>query len=228
MYKNRASKLSEISHYYIELKFTHNHGARVISFHIQKYNVETARGATLPNIRNIWWSLVYDQIKLLCYHQQTVHISSIASIDDAWSKITLLIANGRSNARSHYNSVTNMSKEPRRMSDIYEACLQQEEETIEYSIYWGCTTLYEEWAVDSEKFQRILAGNTTRKKKYERCSDNTTNNTQDTIRTTLIYLMQPYDTSNSYALFSTAVLSPEWYCMSTGMQRFVRIRARAV
>ena len=24
--------------------------------------------------------------------------------------------------------------------------------------------------------------------------------------------MQPYDTSNSYILFSTAVLSPEWYC----------------
>ena len=46
-------------------------------------------------------------------------------------------------------------------------------------------------------------------KKYGRCSDTTTNNTQDTIRTTLIYLMQPYDTSNSYILFSTAVLSPE-------------------
>ena len=68
----------------------------------------------------------------------------------------------------------------------------------------------------------------TRKKKYGRCSDTTTNNTQDTIWTTLIYLMQPYDTSNSYILFSTTVLSPEWYCMSTGMQRFVRIRARAV
>ena len=49
----------------------------------------------------------------------------------------------------------------------------------------------------------------TRKKKYGRCSDTTTNNTQDTIRTTLIYLMQPYDTSNSYILFSTAFLSPE-------------------
>ena len=32
------------------------------------------------------------------------------------------------------------------------------------------------------------------KKKYGRCSDTTTNNTQDTIRTRLIYLMQPYDT----------------------------------
>ena len=49
----------------------------------------------------------------------------------------------------------------------------------------------------------------TRKKKYGRCRDTTTNNTQDTIRTTLIYLMQLYDTSNSYTLFSTAVLSPE-------------------
>ena len=66
----------------------------------------------------------------------------------------------------------------------------------------------------------------TRKKKYGRCSDTMTNNTQGTIRATLIYLMQPYDTSNSYILFSTAVLSPEWYCMSTGMQRFIRIRAR--
>ena len=47
-----------------------------------------------------------------------------------------------------------------------------------------------------------------RKKKYGRCSDTKTNNTQDTIRTILIYLMQPYDTSNSYILFSTAVLSP--------------------
>ena len=46
-------------------------------------------------------------------------------------------------------------------------------------------------------------------KKYGCCSDTTTNNTQDTIRTTLIYLMQPYDTSNSYIIFSTAVLSPE-------------------
>ena len=46
-------------------------------------------------------------------------------------------------------------------------------------------------------------------KKYGRCSDTTTNNTQDTIRTTLTYLLQPYDTSNSYTLFSTAVLSPE-------------------
>ena len=71
-----------------------------------------------------------------------------------------------------------------------------------------------------------LERNITRKKKYGRCSDTTTNNTQDTIRTTLIYLMQPY--SNSYNLFSTAVLSPERYCMSTEMQRFVRIRARAV
>ena len=74
-------------------------------------------------------------------------------------------------------------------------------------------------------FEVIIA---TRKNKYGRCSDTTTNNTQDSIRTTLIYLMQPYDTSNSYILFSTAVLSPEWYCMSTEMQRFVRIRARAV
>ena len=46
-------------------------------------------------------------------------------------------------------------------------------------------------------------------KKYGRCSNTTTNNTQDTIRTILIYLMQPYNTSNSYILFSTAVLSPE-------------------
>ena len=66
----------------------------------------------------------------------------------------------------------------------------------------------------------------TRKKKYGRCSDTTTNNTQDTIRTSLIYLMQPYDTFNSYILFSTAVLSPERYCMLTGMQRFVRIETR--
>ena len=49
----------------------------------------------------------------------------------------------------------------------------------------------------------------TRKKKYERCSDTATNNTQDTVRTTLIYIMQPYDTSNRYILFSIAVLSPE-------------------
>ena len=53
-------------------------------------------------------------------------------------------------------------------------------------------------------------GALARKKKYGRCSDTTTNNTQDTIRTALIYLMGPiYDTSNTYILFSTAVLSPE-------------------
>ena len=54
-----------------------------------------------------------------------------------------------------------------------------------------------------------LISETYTEKKYGHCSDTTTNNTQDTIRTTLIYLMQPYDTSNSYILFSTAVLSPE-------------------
>ena len=80
----------------------------------------------------------------------------------------------------------------------------------------------------SDKMLRQRDVRFARKKKYGRCSDTTTNNTQDTITTTLIYLMQPYDTSNSYFLFSTAVQSPEYYCMSTGMQRFVRIRARAV